>query len=156
MHTERQLYEAIARKARQKFEDIQELQVKALAEFAVGFAYETGALNDQAFAEISSRSGERNGKSRRFIEQTLVRKGVAKDTIVEAVADLDDLHAALVFARKRAFGPFRKGEADEKRRLKEFSAFARAGFSFDIGRKVCALSLDEAEELLYGSGAGRS
>lgn len=153
MHTEKQLYDAIARKARQRFEGIGESQIKALAEFAVKFAHDNGALNDQAFAEISSRSGMRNGKSRRFIEQTLARKGVAKAIVVDAVADMDDLHGALVFARKRAFGPFRKAEADEKRRLKELSAFVRGGFGFDIAKRVCDLSREDAEELLYDSHA---
>ena len=34
MHTERQLFDAIARKAREKFEDITDAQVKALADAA--------------------------------------------------------------------------------------------------------------------------
>lgn len=149
MHTERQLHDAIALKARQKFDDIGEAQIRALADFAVKFAYDNHALDDRAFAEISSRSGMRNGKSRRAMAQKLVRKGVAKDTVTAAVSEMDDLRSALVFARKRAFGPFRKTEADEKRRLKEMSAFARAGFGFDVGRTVCNLPLDEAEEMLY-------
>lgn len=148
MHTEKQLFDAIARKARQKFEDIGEVQIRALAEFAVKFAYDNKALDDTAFAEMSTRSGMRGGKSRRAIAQKLSRKGVASGTVAAAVAEADDFHAALVLARKRAFGPFRKGELDEKRKAKEFSAFARAGFSFDIGRRIFEMSLEEAEEAL--------
>lgn len=148
MHTERQLFDAIARKARQKFEDIGEVQIRALAEFAVKFAYDNKALDDAAFAEMSTRSGMRGGKSRRAIAQRLSQKGVASSTVAAAVAEADDFHAALVLARKRAFGPFRKGELDEKRKAKEFSAFARAGFSFDIGRRIFEMSLDDAEEAL--------
>lgn len=148
MHTEKQLFDAIARKARQKFEDIGEVQIRALAEFAVKFAYDNKALDDTAFAEMSTRSGMRGGKSRRAIAQKLSRKGVASGTVAAAVAEADDFHAALVLARKRAFGPFRKGEFDEKRKAKEFSAFARAGFSFDIGRRIFEMSLEEAEEAL--------
>ncbi len=148
MHTEKQLFDAIARKARQRFEDIGEVQIRALAEFAVKFAYDNKALDDTAFAEMSTRSGMRGGKSKRAIAQKLSRKGVASGTVAEAVAEADDFHAALVLARKRAFGPFRKGELDEKRKAKEFSAFARAGFSFDIGRKIFEMSLEEAEEAL--------
>jgi len=148
MHTEKQLFDAIARKARQKFEDIGEVQIRALAEFAVKFAYDNKALDDTAFAEMSTRSGMRGGKSRRAIAQKLSRKGVASGTVAAAVAEADDFHAALVLARKRAFGPFRKGELDEKRKAKEFSAFARAGFSFDIGRRIFEMSLEEAEDAL--------
>lgn len=148
MHTEKQLFDAIARKARQKFEDIGEVQIRALAEFAVKFAYDNKALDDTAFAEMTTRSGMRGGKSRRAIAQKLSRKGVASGTVAAAIAEADDFHAALVLARKRAFGPFRKGELDEKRKAKEFSAFARAGFSFDIGRRIFEMSLEEAEEAL--------
>ena len=148
MHTEKQLHDAIARKARQKFEDIDETQVKALADFAVKFAYDNKVLDDVAYAEISTRSGMRGGKSRRMIAQKLSQKGVASETVAEAVAEADDLYAAVVLARKRAFGPFRKGELDEKRKAKELSAFARAGFSFEIGKKVFEIALEDAEETL--------
>ena len=148
MHTEKQLHDAIARKARQKFEDISETWVKALADFAVKFAYDNKVLDDVAYAEISTRSGMRGGRSRRMIAQKLSQKGVAGATVAEAVAEADDFYAAVVLARKRAFGPFRKGELDEKRKAKELSAFARAGFSFEIGKRVFELSLEDAEEVL--------
>ncbi|MNY73064.1 hypothetical protein D3C86_2117510 [compost metagenome] len=54
----------------------------------------------------------------------------------------------MVFARKRGFGPFRRGELDDKRKAKELSAFARNGFGFGIGRKVFEMSLGEAESVL--------
>lgn len=148
MHTERQLFDAIARKAREKFEDITDTQVKALADFAVKFAYDNRALDDKAYAEISSRSGMRSGRSKRAVAQRLTRKGIARDTAAEAVEQMDDLFAAVVLARKRAFGPFRKAEPDDRRKAKELAAFARAGFSFDIARKALAMPLDEAEDVL--------
>jgi regulatory protein len=148
MHTEKQLFDAISRKARQKFEDVTDMQVKALADSAVKFAYDNMALDDNAFAEISTRSGMRSGRSRRAIAQKLAQKGVARDTVEAAVADADDFYAAVVLARKRAFGPFRKVELDEPRRAKEFSAFARGGFGFEIGKRVLGMTIEEAEEVL--------
>lgn len=148
MHTEKQLFAAIWRKARQKFENISEAQARALADSAVKFAYDNKALDDAAYAEISTRSGMRGGRSKRAIAQKLSQKGVARSTVAAAVAEADDFHAALVLAHKRAFGPFRKGALDEKRKAKELSAFARAGFSFDIGKRVFEMSLDEAQEAL--------
>jgi regulatory protein len=148
MHTEKQLFDAIARKAREKFEGISNAQVKALADSAVAFAYDIKAIDDRTFAELSSRSGMRSGKSRRAVAQKLSQKGVSKDTAAAAVAEIDDLFAAVVLARKRAFGPFRKVDWDEKRKAKELSAFARGGFGFEIGKAVLAMSLEEAEEIL--------
>lgn len=148
MHTEKQLFDAIARKAREKFENITDAQVKALADSAVTFGYDINALDDRAYAETSSRSGMRSGKSRRAVSQKLTQKGVAKDTAAEAVAEIDDFYAALVLARKRAFGPFRKVALDDKRKAKELSAFARAGFGFDIGKTILSMPIEDAEEAL--------
>ena len=148
MHTERQLFDAIARKARQKFEGISEAQVKALAESAVKFGHDMKALDDALYAELSTRSGLRGGRSKRAIAFRLAQKGVEKETASAALAEADDLVAAVSLARKRAFGPFRREEADEKRKAKELSAFARAGFSFDISRKVFFMTREEAEEIL--------
>ncbi len=153
MMTEKQLFDAISRKAREKFEEISVAQVELLAAAAVTFAYDNGALNDQAYAEFKTRSAVRGGKSKRVIAQKLSEKGVAKDAVAAAVAEVDDLYAAVALARKRAFGPFRKVDVDEKRTAKELSAFARGGFSFEIGKKVYAMSREEAEDILVGGRA---
>ncbi|WP_160003259.1 recombination regulator RecX [Rhizobium sp. 18055] len=148
MLTEKQLFDAISRKAKQKFEGISQAQIRALADLAVKFGYDQGGLNDVAYAEISVRSGVRSGRSKRIIAQKLSIKGVDRETAVTALEESDDLAAAIIFARKRAFGPFRRLGADEKRYAKEMSAFARNGFGFEMGRSVLGMSRDEAETLL--------
>ncbi|MBY5836166.1 recombination regulator RecX [Rhizobium leguminosarum] len=153
MMTEKQLFDAITRKAKERFEDISPAQLKAVADFAVKFAYDNKVLDDSAYAEISTRSAVRGGKSKRAIAQKLAAKGVSSDKVEAALEEADDLYAAAIFARKRAFGPFRRVELDEKRKAKELSAFARNGFSFDIGRKVFEMSFEDAEEIIL---AGRS
>ncbi|PCK84819.1 recombination regulator RecX [Rhizobium sophoriradicis] len=149
MMTEKQLFDAITRKAREKFEDISAGQLKAVADFAVKFAYDNKLLDDGAYAEISTRSAVRGGKSKRAIAQKLAAKGVASDKVEAALGEADDLYAATIFARKRAFGSFRRVELDDKRKAKELSAFARNGFSFEIGRKVFDMSVEEAEEVIF-------
>jgi regulatory protein len=141
MMTEKQLFDAIAKKAKQKFEDISAEQIKALADFAVKFAYELKVLDDVAYAEISTRSAVRSGK------------GIHSETVVAAVEEVDDLRAAVIFARKRGFGPFRRAELDERRKAKELSAFARNGFSFAIGKKVFDMERQDAEEVLQSAPA---
>ncbi|MBY3234834.1 recombination regulator RecX [Rhizobium sp. 25PS6] len=153
MMTEKQLFDAITRKAKEKFAGISPAQLKAVADFAVKFAYDNKVLDDSAYAEISTRSAVRGGKSKRAIAQKLAAKGVSSDKVEAALEEADDLYAAAIFARKRAFGPFRRVELDEKRKAKELSAFARNGFSFDIGRKVFDMSVEDAEEVIL---TGRS
>jgi len=146
--SEQQLATAIKRKAQKKFEGITPEQVQALADAAVKIGYDLKALDDEVFAGITTRNAVRNGKSRRMIAHKLSIKGVASETAAVALDEADDLYAAVVFARKRAFGPFRRVDLDEKRHGKEMSSFARSGFSFDIGKKVFAMSFEDAEEVL--------
>lgn len=153
MMTEKQLFDAISKKAKQKFEDISGAQIKALADFAVKFAYELKVLDDVAFAEISTRSAVRSGKSKKAIAFKLASKGISGETVVAAVEEVDDLHSAVIFARKRGFGPFRRGDLDEKRKAKELSAFARNGFSFAIGKRVFEMEREDAEEVLEANPA---
>src|SRR5262245_33317389 len=81
MMTERQLLDAIGKKAKQKFEDITDTQLKAVADSAIAFAYECGGLNDSAYAEISTRAAVRSGRSKRHIAHKLSRKGVDRELI---------------------------------------------------------------------------
>ncbi|MBP2551170.1 regulatory protein [Neorhizobium galegae] len=150
MMTQRQLSDAISRKARQKFEGISEAQVKALAASAVAFGLDVKALDDTAYAEIRTRSSARAGKSKKAIAQTLAQKGVDRQIVTEALSDADDLRAAVIYARRRAFGPFRRIDLDDKQKARELSAFARQGFSYDIGARVFAMDVDEADEILGG------
>lgn len=151
MMTEKQLSDAIARKAKEKFEDITPEQIEALSNAAVKFAYDIKALDDVAFAEITTRSSIRGGRSKRAIAQKLSIKGVSKEIAANVLTDADDLYAAVIMARKRRFGPFRREEPDEKRMQKEISAFARNGYSFDIANRVYRMSLEDAEEILSHS-----
>ena len=148
MLTEKQLSDAIRRKAKEKFEEITEPQVRACAEFAVKFAYEVGGLNDKSYAEVATRSSVRSGRSKRAIAQRLAIKGIDRETAAVALEETDDLYAAVVLARKRAFGPFRKTDLDDRRQAKELSAFARGGFGFDLAKRVFAMSTEDAEEIL--------
>lgn len=148
MLTEKQLRDAIARKAREKFEGISAEQVRALSELAIAFGRDNGALDDQVYADIATRSGMRQGKSKRAIARKLAIKGVDGEISAEAVRDVDELHAAVILARKRALGPFRRAEADQATLAKETATFARAGFGFDIARRVCGMDREEADEIM--------
>nr|MDX8319153.1 recombination regulator RecX [Agrobacterium sp. rho-8.1] len=151
MLTERQLFDAIKRKAKQKFEEITPEQIDALAHAAVKFGHDLKALDDVAYAESATRSAIRSGRSRRAIAQRLSIKGVSKEIVEKALNETDDLYSAVVMARKRRFGPFRREEPDEKRMQKEISAFARNGYSFEIAGRVYRMTTDEAEAILADS-----
>lgn len=152
MMSERELADAIRRKAKQKFEDVSEEDLQVLVTTALECGRTFGCLDDKNYAETKVRSGVRTGRSRRMLQRKLQEKGIAAETATAALEDADDLHAALAYARRRAFGPYRREAADDKRMIKELSSFARNGFSHDISRRVISLERQEAEEILSLSG----
>jgi regulatory protein len=153
MMTERELSDAIKRKARSKFEDISEVQVNALAEAALAFGRSMKALDDQNYAEIRANSAARSGRSKRAIARKLAEKGVDRAIVVTVLQDADDLRSAVVYARKKAYGPFRRPDvdADDDRWTKEIASFARQGFGFDLAKRVLGMEREEAEDILLSS-----
>jgi regulatory protein len=150
MMTERELSAAIVKKAKLKFEDITEDQLQAISVAAVALAHDQKALDDGAYARQKTASSVRNGKSKRFIAQTLSAKGIDPETTASALQETDDLYAAVVFARKRGFGPFRRSAVDDRRKAKELSALVRNGFGFTIGNAVFEMSPEDADAILGG------
>jgi regulatory protein len=108
---------------------------------------ELGLLNDDAFAESKARGLALNGRSRRAIEARLMAKGIDPDRAraVLPEGEAAELVSALILARKRRIGPFRKADADINR---ELGVLARAGFPRDVAVRALALETEEAEEAI--------
>jgi regulatory protein len=132
-------------------------ELRSAIETIIATHKRTGVLNDAAFAETKVNSLRRQGRSRRIIQQKLAVKGIKNDIVAAALenhADDDapeeaELKAALVLAKKRKLGAFRKAvftdpQLERARQNKEFATLARAGFSSDIARK--ALNAEPPEE----------
>jgi regulatory protein len=151
MMSERELADAIKRKARQKFEDVSDEDLQILVTAAVECGRILGCLDDRNYAETKVRAGVRTGRSRRMLQRNLREKGVDAETATIALQDVDDLHAALAYARRRGFGPYRRDKADDKRIVRELSSLARNGFNQDICRRIIALNRDEADEIVADS-----
>jgi len=120
-----------------------------LIETVVQKCVRTGLVNDRTFAETKTASLRRRGTSSRGIEAKLASKGVDRDTI-RTVLEQDeqsDEEAANAFARRRRLGPFRPGPERESRREKDLAAMCRAGFSFEVARRV----INAKDETEYAS-----
>jgi regulatory protein len=103
----------------------------------------SGLLDDRLYAGTKSRALLRRGRSAWAIRQHLADKGVAAETIDEALGDLSaeaggdaELAAALACARRRRLGPFRPAGTRRANRLRDLAALGRAGFSWDTARAV--------------------
>ncbi|MGG7517676.1 regulatory protein RecX [Allorhizobium undicola] len=152
MLSEQQLREQIIRKARQKFEEIGDEECSLLAEAAIAYGRQLGALNDKNFAEVKLRSQARQGKSSRAIAHGLRSKGIEAAIVESAMQDADDVSAAIILARKRGYGPFDRHGDRLEQRARQLAAFARNGFSFDLARRVLDMSREEAEAELETGG----
>lgn len=116
---------------------------------------EVGLINDVSFALARAGRLGRAGKSRRAIAAHLTSKGVDENTArtVVVVSPDDELRAAVVLARRKRIGPFRRESAalDAATRQKSLAALARAGFSYSTADRVLRMSLEEAESRLSGN-----
>lgn len=120
----------------------------AWADEIVTHMVRTGIVNDARYAADRTASLRRLGKSPGKIRNLLRTKGVDRKLIDQVLADTavtitgNDaaLEAAVAYARRRRLGPF--GEQNEdmdlkrKKATKDLSALARAGFSYDIAKRI--------------------
>jgi regulatory protein len=117
--------------------DLDPAEFTAMIDTIVETCRRNALVDDKSFAETRVASLRRRGGSRRKIEAQLNAKGVERGIINAVLEDAEgsDEDAALIFARRRRLGPFRKTGRTE-RRDKDLAAMCRAGFSFEIARRV--------------------
>jgi len=117
-----------------------------------------GYLDDRVYAENHARSLLARGVSSRGVGMRLREKGVSGDDIDAALATARenfpdiDLAAAAALARRRRLGPYRRGDDRAERRNKDLSALARAGFSYDMAKRVIDAETIEDLEAMTETG----
>lgn len=113
----------------------------------------SGAVDDAGFARARAERLHRAGRSRRAAAAHLAARGIDAATVAAALPEDEaaaELAAAVAFARRRRFGPFRAGAEAADTRRREQAAFARAGFTRAAARAALAMSPAEAEAVLAG------
>ncbi len=109
-----------------------------------------GAVNDAAFAASRARSLGRAGRSRLAVAAHLAAHGIDKAIAQAALPDdpAAERNAAVLLARRRRIGPFRRVPADPELRRRELGMLARAGFPQPVAEAVLDMPPDEAEALV--------
>lgn len=143
---------------------------RATVERLVARFARAGLLDDEAYAAARAESLHRRGAAPKLIAARLREKGVAAQAIERALKALGEgkgeveFAAAVNLARRRRLGPYRPrghdkgrakaGRADRMRaaseREKALAALARAGFSYDVARRV--IDADSIEALEQAAG----
>jgi regulatory protein len=128
---------------------------QAIAEIVARFVA-AGVIDDKAFAQTKARALHRRGTSSRHTRQKLRLAGIDGETLDKAMAGLDqeldtdprqrEWKAATALARRRRLGPFR-GKDRKNHRNRDLATMARAGFDYDLARKVIdAVDADSLDE----------
>ena len=117
---------------------------------------ELGLLNDALYTRGMVTSLRRRGLSRSAIFSKLRSKGLTKDQISSGLEAYNEetgrdsgeqeFRSALMLARKKRVGPYRRSEEFEYK--KELGVLARAGFSFDIAQRIVGMSAEEIDEYM--------
>ena len=127
-------------------------EMAAWADALIARLTASGALNDAQYAAAKAASLRRKGKAPARIRAALRAKGVSAGDA--AAVTPNELHpadedaavaAALAYAKRRRLGPFRPKERlpdDRRERLarwqKDLAAMIRAGFAYEVVRRVFA------------------
>lgn len=123
------------------FHDGDLAEAVALVDAEIARLQRLGLLDDERYAADRARALHRRGSGARRIRAALASKGLGANQIDAALGEVpDDWQAALTYARKRKLGPWRTAPLDPARRAKELGRLGRAGFSWDIARRLVELS----------------
>lgn len=136
----------------QNYEDCVKLVDKLIIKFE-----RSGLLNDNVYIASMVGSYRRKGLSKRMITQKLMMKGIQGDIVQNYLLRHDEqkhedttaaeLKAAAIHCRKKKLGAYAGANSPEPE--KQLARLARAGFGFDISKKILAMDEDAIHALIY-------
>ncbi len=139
----------LARKVRES-EWADESDAMAACEAIADRMARMGFLDDKQYAAMRAGAMTRRGLGVRRVKAQLFVDGIAPDDIGAAVSEAEDkaMASAIGFARRRRFGPFATRTSDDpKDRERQVAAFARAGHSLALARRILAVPSGDADAL---------
>lgn len=141
----RTLARRVDRRARARGEDPGDFA--PMVEATVGRAVSAGLVDDARFAAARLATLRRRGTSGRGAAAKLAARGVPRAVVEDAMraegegspeeagAEVEE-RAARAYAKRRRLGPHRPPEARAENRARDLAALARAGFPYDLARRV--------------------
>lgn len=119
-----------------------DVEPAAACEAVVAKVERLGFVDDKQYAAMRGAAMTRRGLGTRRVKAQLWVDGIASDDAAEAVESSEDaaLASALGFARRRRLGPYAVKAADDPaQRERQVAAFARAGHSLGLARRILAI-----------------
>ena len=111
-------------------------------------------LNDELYSDSKSRSLLRKGYSLNKINQSLRMKGIDQKFIKQSIQKIKnkeiepDFVSALKLCKRRRIGAIRPSANRELFYKKDMGVLARAGFDYDLSKRVLNLDQEEFQKLI--------
>lgn len=121
--------------------------IPPVAELVTQFS-SLGYVDDEAFAKTRGESLLRRGYGPNRLKISLRVSGIGTD-IIDRTTNVDDDDAfavAMIFAKRKRIGPYAKDPTSPDIRQKMIASLLRAGHSYDVSRKILALSANDIEK----------
>ena len=111
---------------------------------------ELGFIDDAAFAGMKAASLTRRGYGKGRVRMALSASGIGAEdgSGALALAEEQQLVAALRFAERRRIGPYALAPADPAVRQKALAAMLRAGHPMDLARRIVAAAPGSHDQFL--------
>jgi regulatory protein len=140
-----------ARRAGLDWDDTLDGEMRAAIEDLSDKLERLDLVGDRRYAVSKVAALHARGRSERAIRAALAAKGVDRSIVDDALnAQFDDpasaeRQAAIRYARRRRFGPYRAERDRADRQQKDLAAMARAGFAYGVAKDV--IQADDATTL---------
>jgi len=110
-------------------------------------------ISDKYYSDSKSKSFFRKGYSLNKIRYSLIKRGIDEKYIKASISKIKeqetdpDFFSAIKICNKRRIGPRREENNRSLFYKKDIGILARAGFSYEISKKILDLSKDEFKKL---------
>ena len=134
---------------RSKIDNVKRSNISDLIEIVTEDLEKSKFINDKFYSEAKAKSLIQRGSSINKIRNYLIGKGIGDKYIKNTIEQINeknedqDFFSAIKVCKKKRIGPSR---TDDNRPLfyqKDIGVLARAGFDFEVSRKVMDLDKDE-------------
>ena len=111
-------------------------------------------ISNKLYSDSNTKKFIRRGYSINKIKSVLFKKGIEDEYIKESISKVTegdnnpDYFSAIKHCKRRNIGPFRNENNRSLFYKKDINILARAGFSYEISKKILDISKDKLKKML--------
>ena len=134
--------------------NVKKQDIKNLIDFILNDLEKSKFINDQFYSDSKAKSMIRRGNSINKIRSVLLSKGIKDKYINETIEKINeenedqDFFSAVKLCKKKRIGPARNESNRPLFYKKDIAVLARAGFDFEVSRKVMDIKEDEYQKII--------